>query len=570
MISACQERHERVVELYVDIAVGETSHVGENDEYEYDDDYEDEGEIPLDSSSDTDLEDGFDSMMTVQGDALYVGQLFDSKEEVKMAIKHYAMKKHQTFFVVESKASTHFVKCMVKEEPFVPVSLIQERISGQFGYSVSYKKAWKAKQKAIVTIFGDWDESYATLPRWLEYMQLHAPGSIYKIETNDYVRGNVMDNRFRVFHRVFWSFRQCREAFKFCKPIIQVDDTFLYGKYKQTLLIATTQDGNNSVLPIAFAIVEGETLSAWEWFLAMIRLNVTDKTEICLISDRHQSIKSAVSNPHIGWQPPNAYHVYCIRHIASNFNRRFKNSAMKSMLMKLAYTPCKQRFEAGLNKFRSHSPEVQTWIDNISKEKWSLAYDHEGRRYGHMTTNLSESVNKVLKGARNLPITALVKATYSRLVEYFVKRGESAINDMNNGKRYCRKLIEAIEKNQEEASSHQAYRYPCSHVIAACVTVSIDFWQYVDPVYTLQYVVNAYSSQWWPLGNEANILQNDEWKLLPDQDRARGKGRPEASRIRNEMNWVESQPRQRCRLCRQPGHNQRHCTQQSNANINHE
>ncbi|XP_027362556.1 uncharacterized protein LOC113870158 [Abrus precatorius] len=554
MISACQERHERVVELYVDIAVGETSHVGESllclnvslptvsvsdNEEEY--------AIGGDSSSDTDLEDGFDSMMIVpnternnimlgqsansitlfwnisshytainwehpdqeldfselyssqswvQGDALYVGQLFDSKEEVKMAIKHYAMKKHQTFFVVESKASTHFVKCvnhisrcpwkvrallpknsnkwkitrwggMVKEEPSVPVSLIQERISGQFGYSVSYKKAWKAKQKAIVTIFGDWDESYATLPRWLEYMQLHAPGSVYKIETNDYVRGNV-------------------------------DGTFLYGKYKQTLLIATTQDGNNSVLSIAFAIVEGETLSAWEWFLAMIRLNVTDKTGICLISDRHQSIKSAVSNPHIGWQPPNAYHVYCIRHIASNFNRRFKNSAMKSMLMKLAYTPCKQRFEAGLNKFRSHSPEVQTWIDNISKEKWSLAYDHEGRRYGHMTTNLSESVNKVLKEARNLPITTLVKATYSRLVEYFVKRGESAINDMNNGKR------------------NVAYRYPCSHVIAACVTVSIDFWQYVDPVYTLQYVVNAYSSQWWLLGNEANILQNDEWKLLPD------------------------------------------------------
>ncbi|XP_027335371.1 uncharacterized protein LOC113849571 [Abrus precatorius] len=229
-------------------------------------------------------------------DALYAGQLFDTKEDVRMAIKHYAMRKHQTFFVVESKTTTYVVKCvnhnsgcpwrvraslpknadkwkiikwggahtcvnasisqdhqkldskficscilgMVKEEPSVPISLIQERISGQFGYSISYKKAWKAKQKAIVTVFGDWDKSYAALPRWLEYMQLHAPGSVYKIETTDYVEGHIVDNRYRVFHRLYWSFKQCHEAFNFCKPIIQVDGTFLYGKYRQTLLIATT------------------------------------------------------------------------------------------------------------------------------------------------------------------------------------------------------------------------------------------------------------------------------------------------------------------------------------------
>ncbi|XP_027364652.1 uncharacterized protein LOC113871751 [Abrus precatorius] len=662
MISACQQQHHRnVVEIHVDVAVGETSsvvarplkvnlslshiHGSDDDDYatredtETDDDCDSminiEGIVRVSSTQQQqqgeatlpfwnisphysyinwehpDQELDFVGMNDAQswkeGDALYVGQLFDTKEDVRMAVKHYAMRKHQTFFVVESKATTYVVKCvnhnsgcpwrvraslpknadkwkiikwggahtcvnvsisqdhqkldskficscilgMVKEEPSVPISLIQERISGQFGYSISYKKAWKAKQKAIVTVFGDWDESY-------------------------------------------------------------VDGTFLYGKYRQTLLIATTQDGNNCVLPIAFAIVEGETLSAWEWFLAMIRIHVTNKAGLCLISDRHQSIKGAVSNPHLGWQPPNTYHVYCIRHIASNFNRQFKNTMLKKKLIQLGYTPSKQIFESKLNTFRSQSPEIQTWIDNISKEKWSLAYDDEGRRYGHMTTNLSESVNKVLKGARNLPITALVKATYARLVEYFVKRGETAMHEVNNGGRYYQKLMEAIEKNQQEASSHQvrrydiqrtrfeveeafnpvtqrgghkwtvilstrycecgkfkALRYPCSYVIAVCAHISIDFWQFVDPVYTLHNVVNAYSSQWWPLGNENNILQNTEWKLVPDVERVRGKGRPKATRIRNEMDWVESQPRQRCRLCRQPGHNQRQYPQQNDRNHHH-
>ncbi|KAH1229165.1 hypothetical protein GmHk_10G028992 [Glycine max] len=59
------------------------------------------------------------------------------------------------------------------------------------------------------------------------------------------------------------------------------------------------------------------------------------------------------------------------------------------------YTPCKHIFYQNLEKFRQLSPAIATWIDRISKEKWTMAYDREGRRYGHMTMNLSECKNKV-------------------------------------------------------------------------------------------------------------------------------------------------------------------------------
>ena len=166
-------------------------------------------------------------------------------------------------------------------------------------------------------------------------MQQFSPGSFYEILTDDYIVGNSVARDVRKFQRVFWTFKQCGDAFKHCKPIIQVDGTHLYGRYKGTLLIATTQDGNGNVLPLAFAIVEGKILLAWSWFLSHLRVHVTDKQRICLISDRHRSIKSAVDNAVIGWSQPNAYHVYCIRHIASNFNHRFKNTKQKQMLVKL-------------------------------------------------------------------------------------------------------------------------------------------------------------------------------------------------------------------------------------------
>ncbi|KAH1197400.1 hypothetical protein GmHk_18G051196 [Glycine max] len=289
---------------------------------------------------------------------LYVGMEFDSKDAVKNAVKQYVMKVHQSFKVVESKSNKYVVCClnknaecpcpfymrailskktdtwkvtqwggphtclnmtmtqdhekldsdliatcvvdMIREDPSIKISLIQERINSEFAYKVSYKKAWLVKQKAIAIEYGDWDESYVKLSSWLTHMQNHSLVSYFQVLHDDFIVGNTVSREHRQFHRVFWTFGQCKEAFKYCKPIIQVDGTHLYGKYRGTLLMATSQVGNGGVLPLAFAVVEGEMLTAWSWFLAHLHEHVTDKNGIFLISDRHTSIKSVVANEALG------------------------------------------------------------------------------------------------------------------------------------------------------------------------------------------------------------------------------------------------------------------------------
>ncbi|KAH1212372.1 hypothetical protein GmHk_14G040593 [Glycine max] len=254
------------------------------------------------------------------------------------------------------------------------------------------------------------------------------------------------------------------------------------------------------------------------------------------------------------------------------------------MLKKLAYTPCKHTFDHNLEKFSQLSPAICTWIDRISKEKWSMTYDKEGCRYGHMTTNLSECVDKVLKDCRNLPITALGKSTYSRCRKYFVDRGRQAQRQLNEGQVYCSKVFKELQKNQEQACSHivrvydihstrfeveetfnprtqcggqkwpinlndhycqcrkySAFHYPCSHIIAVHGYVSMNYFQYVDVVYTNEHILKAYSVQWRPLGNEAAIPPSDEpWTLIPYPSTIRAKGEPKSTRIRNEMDWLEA------------------------------
>ena len=195
------------------------------------------------------------------------------------------------------------------------------------------KHGWRNKKQLQLNMAIE--KSHVKLSPWLKHMQNHSPRSYFQILHDDFIVGNRVSCEHRQFDRVFCTFGQCKEVFNYCKSIIQVDDTHLYGKYRGTLLMATSQDENGSVLPLAFAIVENETLTLWSWFLAHLREHVTNKNGICLISDHHASIKYVVANEQLGWQPPHTYHVYCIRHIASNFNRKFNNAKQKEMLKKL-------------------------------------------------------------------------------------------------------------------------------------------------------------------------------------------------------------------------------------------
>ncbi|KAL5190441.1 hypothetical protein HKD37_04G009878 [Glycine soja] len=242
------------------------------------------------------------------GQELYVGMDFDSKDAVKNALKQYVMKVHQSFKIVETKSHKYIVCCpnnnaespcpfymrtilskktdawkvtqwgrphiclnmtmtqdhekldsdliatcvvgMIREDSSIKKILIQERINNEFSYKVSYRKAWMAKQKMIAIEYGNWEESYAKLSSWLTHMQNHSPDSYFQILHDDFIVGNSVSREHRVFHRVFWTFGQCKEAFKYCKSIIQVDGTHLYGKYRGTLLMATSQDGNGGKMHI--------------------------------------------------------------------------------------------------------------------------------------------------------------------------------------------------------------------------------------------------------------------------------------------------------------------------------
>ncbi|KAF7827281.1 hypothetical protein G2W53_018445 [Senna tora] len=165
---------------------------------------------------------------------------------------------------------------MVEQSADFSMSQIIQRVKDEYQFTVLYRKAWLGKQKALA---------------------MHRP---------------IIDNDSDVQSLcLFWTFKPCINAWAHLKPVIQVDGTFLYGKYHHTLLIAMGQDGNKNIIPFAFTIVEGETKEAWDWSTG------------CLVAMEDQAV---------GWQPPLGHHVYCICHVASNFNTKFRSNPLMKIL----------------------------------------------------------------------------------------------------------------------------------------------------------------------------------------------------------------------------------------------
>ncbi|PPD93591.1 hypothetical protein GOBAR_DD09478 [Gossypium barbadense] len=158
----------------------------------------------------------------------------------------------------------------------------------------------------------------------------------------------------------------------------------------------------------------------------------------------------------------------------------------------------------------------QQWFGTMEPWQCAQSFD-EGFRYGQMTTNLVEGINIVLLKTRHLPIASAFFATFYKQVT----------------------LVPRI----------------------ACAKVNLDAEQYVDDVYTLERTLRVWE-------NEFPVLPDlSTWEVPPmtfELLLARGlrrnpMGRPQSSRIRNEMDTREKSDGKHCGICRLIGHRRNKC-----------
>jgi len=501
---------------------------------------------------------------------------------------------------LDSDIICEYVKSFVAKDPCLKVEFIQDLITRQYQYDVTYRKAWYAKQKAIDQVYGCWECSYKKLPSFMQALQQSNQGTVVVWKHKTLVDGAYYSNKV-VFERVFWAFKPCIDGFKHCMPVLSIDGTHLYGKYKGTLLVATGVDANYQIFPLAFALVEGESIESWCWFMSCIRMHVTQRLGLCVISDRHAGIIAAMNSDNVGFKEPMAYHRFCVRHMASNLKNHVKSSKMRDMFKNMAYERQERKFVAGLRVMADSCDKSRRYVGRVPFRMWSLFHD-AGRRYGMCTTNFSETFNNVLKGARFLPIMSLVELTFHRVNKYFNMRRDWSQARAAQGCSYPPKVTSMLENNNSKARYHEAdvynrqlglyqvkthrgnrvgekgghkhtvnfnlrtctcnkpriFHLPCSHVLAVCIKFSLSEEPWVDPFLRMDEYVNTYNPYFFPIPCETTWGDYRGPTVIPDDSMIRGMGRPKSKRIRNEMDEA-TRPLSKCGHCHQEGHNRRTC-----------
>ena len=96
----------------------------------------------------------------------------------------------------------------------------------------------------------------------------------------------------------------------------------------------------------------------------------------------------------------------CCHHLKENFTEKF-GRGLAPLFWAVARARTEERYIAVLQKLRETKEAAAIYLENAHPETWVEAR-FPGRRYGHDTSNIVESVNKTLKLDRELPIIELL------------------------------------------------------------------------------------------------------------------------------------------------------------------
>ncbi|KAK2653356.1 hypothetical protein Ddye_013212 [Dipteronia dyeriana] len=206
------------------------------------------------------------------------------------------------------------------------------------------------------------------------------------------------------------------EFWRCIRPFIALDGTHLKERFGGTMFVATAQDRNEQVYPIAFGYGDSENNLLWEWFLDCLKGDLGHIDDLIFISDRHANIEAGISKVF-----PDATHMICCWNFSENVKKRFHRKDVVAIMDKAARSYTELKYNRHLEEIRNLYQNAFNYVIEAGPHKWSRVHCPE-RKYRVMTTNIAECINSCLKFPQQLPMLTLAEFIRNMLQRWFHDR----------------------------------------------------------------------------------------------------------------------------------------------------
>ncbi|XP_028778511.1 uncharacterized protein LOC114735021 [Neltuma alba] len=258
----------------------------------------------------------------------------------------------------------HF-KEKIQERPNYSICEMKNDVERELKVHVSLHKCKRAKRRIIQHMDGSFVDEFSKLEAYCNELKVSNLGSDISME----ISNEALEQGRRVFRRMYLCFNAAKVSWKVgCRPLIGVDGTFLKGKVRGILLTAVGLDANDSLYPLAFALVDKENGMNWSWFIQWLRisLDLHNGGKVTFMLDIQKGLQHAVTEI-----LPEAKHRLCARHIYANWSTRWRGNEMKKKIFSCAWSTFEEQFKDNLKALGALNKEAAEAMVSYPIPAWA-------------------------------------------------------------------------------------------------------------------------------------------------------------------------------------------------------
>ncbi|XP_057796413.1 uncharacterized protein LOC131012472 isoform X1 [Salvia miltiorrhiza] len=232
-----------------------------------------------------------------------------------LILEHTCCKQREVPSATQGYLAKYFKQAVYRNPKYTSKDM-QGHVKDHLKLHVSLAKCKRAKKEIICKLEGSYKEEFSRLCGYIEKVNECMPGSRLELQlSTEHLQAGK-----RVFKRLFVMLEPCRlNWLGGCRKLISLDGCHLKGVTFGCLLTAVGKDGNEGIVPIAWAVVNKENKNNWRWFMNWLKqgLELGEGDEVTIMSDMQKGLMEAVKEI-----TPQAEHRWCARHIYANWSKK--------------------------------------------------------------------------------------------------------------------------------------------------------------------------------------------------------------------------------------------------------